>query len=301
MANAELERLGFDVRIDRRTFAEQGIDQIPTVHMGVAAMQMERRGIRTERGDMNRKIEITNQEIRQLRARIIKLDKWIAVEAKNDAPPTLADVISNILNRPDQSSLTRLKIAAPIVLFLKQNNIPDFAGLERKVDSMNSDIRMMGKNLNDISRRINTLDLHLAHSQNLKKYRKIHNKQTALYDEYRRLDKQGFLFKGKAKEALATAEAYDWKYLNELQDYENAEKYLRGVLQDRYDPKKLPPITMGQEQREAKIAERAALTLEYNKLKTETQKVEQIRRSVADILHSDEPKPTRTKSRGMEL
>ncbi|MCL2457215.1 MAG: MobA/MobL family protein, partial [Defluviitaleaceae bacterium] len=78
MVNAESERLGFDFRIDRRSYAEQGIEKIPTVHMGAAASQMEQRGIRTERGDQNREIEITNREIRQLRVRIIKLDKWIA-------------------------------------------------------------------------------------------------------------------------------------------------------------------------------------------------------------------------------
>ena len=33
-------------------------DQIPTVHLGVAASAMEKRGIRTERGDLNREIEI---------------------------------------------------------------------------------------------------------------------------------------------------------------------------------------------------------------------------------------------------
>ncbi len=41
-------------RIDHRSYERQGVEQIPTVHMGVAATQMERRGIVTEKGGKNR-------------------------------------------------------------------------------------------------------------------------------------------------------------------------------------------------------------------------------------------------------
>ena len=49
-ANDFLERNGSPERIDHRSNAERGIDEIPTVHMGVAACQMERKGIATEKG-----------------------------------------------------------------------------------------------------------------------------------------------------------------------------------------------------------------------------------------------------------
>ncbi len=42
---------------------------------------MENRGIRTERGDLNREIEVTNQKLRQLKARISKLQNWLKEEA----------------------------------------------------------------------------------------------------------------------------------------------------------------------------------------------------------------------------
>ena len=50
---------------------------------------MEKRGIRTERGDQKSAIEISNKEIRQLKVRIVKLEKWIAEEAANPKPLTL--------------------------------------------------------------------------------------------------------------------------------------------------------------------------------------------------------------------
>ena len=64
--------------VDHRSCARQGIDQIPTVHLGPAASRMEKKGIRTERGDINRAIEITNREWRQLKARLSKLGKWVS-------------------------------------------------------------------------------------------------------------------------------------------------------------------------------------------------------------------------------
>ena len=59
--NNFLERNGSPERIDHRSNAERGIDEIPTVHMGVAACQMEEKGIATEKGELNR-----NRERREL-------------------------------------------------------------------------------------------------------------------------------------------------------------------------------------------------------------------------------------------
>lgn len=38
-------------RVDHRSYERQGIEQIPTIHVGVSATQMERRGIVTEKGE----------------------------------------------------------------------------------------------------------------------------------------------------------------------------------------------------------------------------------------------------------
>ena len=46
---------------------------------------MEKRGIRTERGDLNHEIEVINQKLRQLKARISKLQKWLKEESENNS------------------------------------------------------------------------------------------------------------------------------------------------------------------------------------------------------------------------
>ena len=91
LCNQCLEQNGHAERVDHRSYERQGIDQIPTVHLGVAASAMEKRGIRTERGDLNREIEVTNKRLRQLKARISKLQNWLKEETENTEPPTLAD------------------------------------------------------------------------------------------------------------------------------------------------------------------------------------------------------------------
>jgi hypothetical protein len=63
LANGYLERAGFDVRIDSRSYEEQGIDRLPQVHLGVAVSQMRTRNIPTELGDKYDRIDWINNNI----------------------------------------------------------------------------------------------------------------------------------------------------------------------------------------------------------------------------------------------
>lgn len=63
-ANAALKKAGFDdVSIDHRTLKAQGIERLPTIHMGANVIEMEAKGIRTARGDEALKIAETNEKI----------------------------------------------------------------------------------------------------------------------------------------------------------------------------------------------------------------------------------------------
>lgn len=59
-ANKHLERAGHEQRIDHRSYEAQGIDKIATVHLGPVAHDMEKRGVRTDRGNINREIKAQN-------------------------------------------------------------------------------------------------------------------------------------------------------------------------------------------------------------------------------------------------
>ena len=73
LANEFLAQNNRPERIDHRSYERQGIDQIPTVHIGVTASQMEKKGIATERGELNRSIKAANRLLRDIKAQIGKL------------------------------------------------------------------------------------------------------------------------------------------------------------------------------------------------------------------------------------
>ncbi len=56
-ANRHLEQANQAQRIDCRSLKDQGIEREPTVHLGPYATGLERRGIKSELGDVNRRIE----------------------------------------------------------------------------------------------------------------------------------------------------------------------------------------------------------------------------------------------------
>ena len=67
--NRYLEAAGRPERVDLRSFERQGIQQIPTVHLGPAAHQMEKRGVETFLGNLNRDIRAANNLMRELHRR----------------------------------------------------------------------------------------------------------------------------------------------------------------------------------------------------------------------------------------
>ena len=60
--NRELERNGHPDRVDHRSLKQQGIEREPTKKEGPHVRDMERKGIRTDRGDENRAVHRRNAE-----------------------------------------------------------------------------------------------------------------------------------------------------------------------------------------------------------------------------------------------
>lgn len=278
ICNRALEQNGHAERIDHRSYARQGIDQIPTVHLGVAAFQMEKRGIRTERGNLNREIEVTNQRLRQLKARISKLQNWLKEEAVNTEPPTLADVIQGILSKREQSekqsrytTIHNLKAAANMLMFLQTNDIKDMAGLEEKVEDMYGKQRGIAEKLKPIDRRLKTLDEHISNAEKYFQYRDI----------YRKYKQQ----KPKKQEAFYES------HRMELIHYEAAERYLNAVMNGKTGI----PLKAWKAERDKLNGEKKLLTQQYYALKDEVKEVEQIRRNVYSVMREENGREQPTK------
>ncbi len=85
VTNIALERNNIDKRVDCRSFAERGIKEQPTVHEGVTAHIIERRGIISERRELNKQIIADNKLIKELKIHIKDLDNEIKNSVYNTA------------------------------------------------------------------------------------------------------------------------------------------------------------------------------------------------------------------------
>ena len=93
-ANRCLELAGHDSRIDHRSHAERGLEERPTIHEGVAAQALERRGIISERCELNRQIKADNALLRELKAEVKKLAALVV-----HTVPTVAERLEKLRSR----------------------------------------------------------------------------------------------------------------------------------------------------------------------------------------------------------
>ena len=94
VSNRHLERAGREERIDHRSNAARGLDEIPTIHEGVTAQASERKGIISDRCELNRQIRADNALLRELKAEIKKLAAMIARTV-----PTIAEGLEKLRSR----------------------------------------------------------------------------------------------------------------------------------------------------------------------------------------------------------
>lgn len=77
LCNRYLEENNLQKRVDHRSYERQGRDEIPTIHMGASASALERKGIRTEKGDINREIKKHNNLVREIKERLKEINSWL--------------------------------------------------------------------------------------------------------------------------------------------------------------------------------------------------------------------------------
>ena len=71
--NRHLERYRHEERIDHRSHADRGLTEQLTIHEGVTARALERKGMIADRCEINRQIKADNALLRELKAEIKKL------------------------------------------------------------------------------------------------------------------------------------------------------------------------------------------------------------------------------------
>ena len=76
--NHTLQEHQIDTRIDHRSFADQGRDEQPTIHEGYHARDMEKKGLISDRCEINRQIRKDNRLFRELKRQVEKLTKTVS-------------------------------------------------------------------------------------------------------------------------------------------------------------------------------------------------------------------------------
>lgn len=120
--NKHLEKSQIPTRIDHRSYSDQGIDKLPTVHLGHVANAMEKRGIPTERGEKNRLINNINRRIEDILDQIKNLFRQ-RIEIIRSVEPTTAAEKKSYLTRQYQKHLPAVKhLHADSIEFLYKLN-----------------------------------------------------------------------------------------------------------------------------------------------------------------------------------
>ena len=89
--NRHLERMGEIARIDHRSHAARGLLELPTVHEGVTARTMERKGDTADRCELNRQIKADNAFLRELRRQMERISKAVL-----DTIPAIARALESL-------------------------------------------------------------------------------------------------------------------------------------------------------------------------------------------------------------
>ncbi len=271
LCNEYLARNDMAERIDHRSYERQGIDLIPTIHLGVAASGMERRGIKTERGDMNREINALNNQLRQMKARIRKLEDWVKEERA--APPTLWEAFSEITNHPERTTQKQktadVKLAAQTLNFIQTHNIKTLADMATAVQNLRAKYDEMHNTLVPMSRRYHTLTEHIAQSESYVKH-------SAVYKRYAELkgDKQ---------------DAYFNKHREGILAFSTAHEYMTRHLNGRT---KIPLDDWKRELAELTVR-REVLLAESDKLTAELRSADAIKRNAEKVIGAGTPKQNR--------
>ena len=234
---------------------------------------------------MNREIEVSNSRLRQLKARIVKLQTWLNDEIAKDEKPSLANYIQEILYRraaegksQHSQTLYNLKDAANMLNFLTRNNIIDMAGLDEHFKNMIGEQLDIQDELKPIERRLKTLTEHIWYTDN-------YLKNKSVYTHYQQE-------KNSKKQAV-----FAEKHQDKIELYEEANSYLKKVM----NGKTTLPTKAWKAEYSKLTAERNTLNQRYIDLKDEVSEAEQIRKSVYSIIRQEQRERQSLRAQDMEL
>lgn len=287
MVNAKFEEKGMDCRIDHRSYVDQGLDLIPTVHEGPHVRKMEKKGIRTEKGELNRWIKATNRMLRSMRATIVALKEWIAEAKEILKEPQeiyLADLLRDSLRMRDEVAMTyargrskakhnNTKRFMDECNYLKQQGVLTFSDFEKHLSSVSEKVDARKSSMNEKQQRLKEL-------QQLMEDAKTYAELKPVFDE---MKKEKYRF-AKAKEK------YKAEHEGELRRFYMAKRKLK----EKGFEKEPFPLNAWQREFSELSAQRENEYLEYKVMQKELTLLYQIKGDVDKAMREKYPEMLRT-------
>ena len=270
------------VHWEHRSFKEQGIDREPTIHIGAVANALERKGIQTERGNINREIIKDNMLLEQAKEMLMLAKQELhsaqyatykSTQIKNTAVSVKNEVMEMIAKVRERKG----RLDLPIVSGKHLRRISDRTALQsadnagkfittRKIDSFES----LAKSTADKEQKYQQLEtVHLSKGQKLNRLKEL-SKMYALYAPIQATYKESQSLKGLAKMK------YDKEHKDSLSRYPELKERMQSLLQhgEKITPKQWKAEiqslqseynSIGKEQTKTAIELAYAEIISYNK------------------------------------
>ncbi|MBD8933090.1 MAG: mobilization protein [Lachnospiraceae bacterium] len=286
LCNTKFAEKGLDCRIDHRSYEQQGVDQLPTIHEGVTVRAMEAKGIRTDKGDLNRWIKTTNNLIRNLKKKISALLDWLKEaheELSKPQAPDLAQLLSEYYTNRNagawsqNAKIGNLKEFNEIVNYLMENKLTTPEELQERVSALSGRIDILKCDLRGKTERMKELDELLRMVQ-------FYTEGKPLADKLATIK-----WKGKRQQFASENE-------NALRLYHMAERKLKLYFKDG----KLP-ITAWRKERDRLEQEYKTEQAELSPIYAEVKKLWQIKYKVEQVIHEQERQNTATRQKKQEM
>ena len=201
--NRYLEANNRPERVDLRSYERQGLDIIPTVHEGAAVRQMEKRGIQTNIGNLNREIKAANSLMKSIRQLIKNLKGWI-IELSEKRKELLAEkaaeeavFLPNLLmkymevRKAERSDWTRagqnrgtskdLKAVSEALSYLRQKGLSTVEDLEAFLESSGKSAADYRNQMKPKEARSKVIDGILASRTDCKECKPVYEKYQKIF------------------------------------------------------------------------------------------------------------------------
>ena len=231
--NATNEQLGIALHWEHRSFKEQGIDREPTIHIGAVANALERKGIQTERGNINREIIKNNLLLEQVKEMLMLAKQELHSAQYEKIKNTAVSVKNEVMEMIAKVRERKGRLDLPIVSGKHLRRISDRTALQsadnaekfittRKIDSFES----LAKFTADKEQRYQELEtVHLSKGQKLNRLKEL-SKMYALYAPIQATYKESQSLKGFAKMK------YDKEHKDSLSKYPELKERMQSLLQN---------------------------------------------------------------------